>query len=123
MANRHKKWATIVATTAAGGLLVLGTGAPSSAAVRPGVTFYTGLHGTGTAVAADLAQVGVCQELSPSARSYFAATDRNVEVFFNADCRAGAPGESSDLVYVTGTLNSGDFPWTAVSYRVRADAR
>ncbi len=122
--TRHGKLATLVASTAAAAALLTVGAAPQAGAadLDPGVTFYTGAARTGTAQRADLAQVGVCQELSAPALSYLAVSNQNVDVFFNADCRTGAPGRSGDLYYRTGTLNAGDFPYPAVSFRVRADA-
>jgi hypothetical protein len=122
MATGCKKLTAIAASAAAGVLLVLGASPQAGAAELPGVTFYTGSDGTGTAGAANLDQVEVCQELPAKARSYTAVSNQNVDVFFNADCQTGAPGKSSDLYFVTGTLNSGNFPYPAVSYRVHAGA-
>ncbi|MFE6778689.1 hypothetical protein [Streptomyces sp. NPDC057702] len=130
MSTRLTRCAAVASGVVASGLLVLGAGgAPAGAAQLPaagtaqlpGVTFYTGTHATGTAMAADLDTVGACHELPASARSFRSIAERGVEVYFNADCRPGAPGGSGDLTYVVGTLGTGDFPYAAVSYRVRAN--
>ncbi|WP_428957129.1 hypothetical protein [Streptomyces sp. cg35] len=117
MTYRHVRIAAIAAAVAALG--AVGT-AQAHAAAPGGVTFYTGSNRTGTAVAADLGQDGVCRELSAPARSFFAVSDKDVDVFFNADCRPGAPGQEGDLFYRTGTLGQGNFPYAAVSYRVHS---
>ncbi|MEU1079658.1 hypothetical protein ABZ368_05315 [Streptomyces sp. NPDC005908] len=110
--------------TGAAAVLLTVAAAPQAGATdwRPGVTFYTGAQQGGVAMSADLDAVGVCRELPAPAVSYLAVSDRNVDVFFNPGCRTGAPGGTGDLGYRTGTLNAGDFPYPAVSYRVRADA-
>ncbi|MFC0598250.1 hypothetical protein [Streptomyces palmae] len=121
---RHGKLAALVTSAAAAAaLLTLGAAPQAGAADLPlGVTFYTGSDRTGTAMSADLDEVGVCQELSAPALSYLAISQRNVDVFFNPDCQTGAPGQSGDLYYRTGTFNGGDFPYPALSFRVHADA-
>lgn len=113
------KIAALAGAAAAASLLTLTAGTPASADDLPGVLFYTGANSTGTEMAADLGDPGVCHQLPQSAASYLAISDKNVEVYFNPDCKTGAPGTSGDLYYVTGTLNSGNFPFLAVSYRVR----
>jgi hypothetical protein len=117
----RKKIAALAGAAAAASLLALASGAPAGADELPGVHFYTGPDRTGTDIVADLGNPGVCHELPQSAASYLAIADKNVEVYFNPGCRPGAPGTSSDLSYLTGTFNSGNFPYPAVSYRVRAE--
>lgn len=119
MSTAFSRCAVAAGGALASGLLVLGAaGGPASAGQLPGVTFYTGAHGTGTAISADLDTVGACHELPAGVHSFRSISERGVEVFFNSDCRPGAPGTTGDLRYVVGTLNTGDFPYTAVSYRV-----
>ncbi|GAA2346008.1 hypothetical protein OKJ48_14525 [Streptomyces kunmingensis] len=120
MATVRKGLAALTASAGAAALLVLGAAPQAGAAEWPGVTFYTGVDGTGTAIAIDTDQVGVCRELPAAAKSYTSVSERGVDVFFNPDCRTGAPGTNGDIHYVVGTLNTGDFPYPAVSYRVRA---
>jgi hypothetical protein len=107
-------------------LLALGTGVqPASAATAsapapfPSATFYTGTNLTGTATSVDLSQLGVCKTLPVSARSAFNFSAREIEVYFNPGCKTGTPGNTNDLSFVLGSLNLGNFPYPAVSYRVR----
>lgn len=117
----NRRWTRGAAVAlAAVALGCAGAGQAQAAAPLGSVTFYTGAHQSGTALAVDLGKVGECQELTTPARSFFAASNQAVDVFFNADCRTGKPGATGDLYYRTGTLGQGDFPYAAVSYRVRA---
>ncbi|MFD7668727.1 hypothetical protein [Streptomyces sp. NPDC059788] len=122
MSTSLSRFAAAAGGVLASSLLVLGAGGTSAvAAGLPGVTFYTGADATGSAITADLDKVGTCQELSAPVRSFRSISERSVEVYFNAGCRPGAPGTNGDLTYVVGTLNTGNFPYAAVSYRVRAN--
>jgi hypothetical protein len=107
-------------------LLALGTGVQSASAATasapftfPSATFYTGTNLTGTATSVDLSQVGVCKTLSRPARSAFNFSVQEIEVYFNPDCKTGTPGNAGDISFVLGSLNLGNFPYPAVSYRVR----
>jgi hypothetical protein len=110
-------------------LFALGTGVQSASATTasasttfPSATFYTGTNLTGTPTSVDLSQVGVCKTLSRSARSAFNFSVKEIEVYFNPDCKTGTPGNPSDIYFVLGSLNLGNFPYPAVSYRVRTIA-
>ncbi|MYW62528.1 hypothetical protein GTY65_00300 [Streptomyces sp. SID8379] len=116
MTYRYVRSAALAAAAAA--LCAAGT-AQAHAAAPGGVTFYTGSNQSGTAVTADLSKDGLCRELPAPARSFLAVSDKDVDVFFNSECRSGAPGQEGDLYYRTGTLGQGNFPYAAVSYRVR----
>ncbi|MFH8410933.1 hypothetical protein ACH4FX_40095 [Streptomyces sp. NPDC018019] len=123
MTKTFGRYAAVVGGALASGLLVLGAaGSPAGAAELPGVTFYTGTNATGTAIKADLTKVGECQELTAPVRSFRSISERSVEVYYNAGCRPGAPGTDGDLVFVVGTLNTGDFSYPGLSYRVRGEA-
>ncbi|MGW0791722.1 hypothetical protein ACWD04_26715 [Streptomyces sp. NPDC002911] len=121
MSIRTMPW---VGCTAAFGatLALMISAAPAQAAPAgfPTATFYTGADQAGTAQEADLDAVGTCQTLAQPALSYTIVSDRDVDVFFNTDCRTGAPDTPGDLYYRTGTFNQGNFPYPAVSYRVRS---
>jgi hypothetical protein len=93
--------------------------AASAPAPFPSATFYTGTNLTGTATSVDLSQLGVCKTLSRSARSAFNFSVQEIEVYFNPGCKTGTPGNAGDISFVLGSLNLGNFPYPAVSYRVR----
>lgn len=112
---------TVLAAVAAVPLALV-TAPQATAAVLPGVTFFTGANGTGTATTADLDD-GTCHELPEPALSYSAFFSRSVDVFFNPGCRPGAPGGVGDLQFATGTLNAGNFPWPGRSYRAHVIGR
>ncbi|WP_275461127.1 hypothetical protein [Streptomyces noursei] len=119
MKTNHRRASRAVVAAAAATLCLAGAGQAQAAALGS-VTFYTGADRTGTAVQLDLAKVGVCQELTAPARSFYAASNQSVDVFFNKDCTTGAPGQAGDLYFRTGTLGQGNFPYAAVSYRIRS---
>ncbi|CAL9639807.1 hypothetical protein SUDANB60_06271 (plasmid) [Streptomyces sp. enrichment culture] len=121
MALSRVKLAALAGAVSGATMLVLSS-APASASELPGVSFYTGVNRTGTEMVAELGDPGVCHELSAPAASYLAISDRSVEVYFNSNCRTGAPETSGDLYYMTGTLGSGNFPYPALSYRVTSGA-
>ncbi|MGW1127986.1 hypothetical protein [Streptomyces sp. NPDC002526] len=118
MSRNHRRY-TGAAAAVCGAVLSVGAGlAQPAVAQSPGVVFYTGAHQTGEATPADLASTGCHNLAAPSASALnYAAVD--VDVFFNADCRTGAPGTDSDLGFALGSLHTADFPYQAVSYRVR----
>lgn len=102
-----------------GGLAVLASMAlvlPANASGEH-AAFYTGTNLTGTRSAVDLAN-RECVNIAPQ-KSATNISNAEIEVFFNADCQKGGPGESSDLYYVLGSLHWGNYPFDAVSYRVR----
>jgi len=123
----HSKAFGTAAAIGGTALLVLGTGVQSASAATsapaafafPSATFYTGTNLTGTATSVDLSQVGVCKALSQPARSASDFSVQEIEVYFNPDCKTGTPGRASDISFVLGSLNLGNFPYPAVSYRVR----
>ncbi|MEV6123003.1 hypothetical protein AB0M23_21215 [Streptomyces sp. NPDC052077] len=121
MKPHHRHLGRAAVATAAAALCLAGTG-QAQADPLGSVTFYTGADRTGTAVRLDLEKVGVCQELGTPARSFLALSNQAVDVFFNEDCVTGAPGRTGDLYFRTGTLGQGDFPYPAVSYRIRSAA-
>ncbi|MEV7119800.1 hypothetical protein [Kitasatospora griseola] len=59
-----------------------------------------------------------CHNLPAAAKSAVNFTTANVTVYFNADCRTGAPGRTGDLAYGLGSLHWANFPYQALSYRV-----
>ncbi len=103
----------------AGGLAVLATTALALPAHASGehAEFYAGTNLTGTRHEVDLAAED-CVNIAP-ARSASNISSADIEVFFNADCRKGWPGQSGDAYYVLGSLHQADYPFPAVSYRVR----
>ncbi|GHH58569.1 hypothetical protein [Lentzea cavernae] len=80
-------------------------------------TFYSGARQTGTAHAVDLANKE-CVNIAP-AKSASNISSSDIEVFFNANCQKGWPGQSGDTYYVLGSLHQATYPFDAVSYRVR----
>ncbi|MFJ5991983.1 hypothetical protein [Lentzea sp. NPDC092896] len=103
----------------AGGLAVLASMAlalPASAEGEHAV-LYSGSNLSGTKSAVDLAN-GECVNVAP-VRSGLNISSANIDVFFNANCAKGLPGQSGDTYYVLGSLHQGNFPFPAVSYRVR----
>ncbi|MFD4611688.1 hypothetical protein ACFWOT_27100 [Streptomyces sp. NPDC058440] len=119
MKTNHRRVSRVAVATAAAALCLAGAG-PAQAATLGSITFYTGADKTGTAVQLDLEKVDMCQELTTPVRSFFAASNQSVDVFFNKGCTTGAPGRTGDVYYRTGTLGQGNFPYDAVSYRIRA---
>lgn len=104
----------------AGGLAVLASTAlalPASADSWENAAFYAGADLTGTKYSVDLTNKQ-CVNITP-AKSAANISAADIEVFFNADCQKGSPGKPSDLYYVLGSLHQGNFPFPAVSYRVR----
>ncbi|MGW6931142.1 hypothetical protein ACWGE0_13830 [Lentzea sp. NPDC054927] len=104
----------------AGGLAVLASMALASPASASGenAALYSGSNLSGTKSAVDLAN-GECVNLASPVRSGINISSANIDVFFNADCKKGLPGQSGDTYYVLGSLHQGNFPFGAVSYRVR----
>ncbi|MFS8104872.1 hypothetical protein LFM09_48000 [Lentzea alba] len=103
----------------AGGLAVLASMAfalPASASGE-NAAFYSGSNLSGSKSPVDLAN-GECVNVAP-VRSGINISSADIEVFFNADCKTGLPGRSGDTYYVLGSLHQGNFPFAAVSYRVR----
>ncbi|WP_327365851.1 hypothetical protein [Streptomyces sp. NBC_01217] len=90
---------------------------PAGAVTYPGVSFYAGVDQTGTEYPVDLTSTG-CRTLPQSARSATNLSATDVAVYFNPDCRTGAPGTTGDLYFVLGTLHTATFPYPALSYRV-----
>ena len=123
----HSKAFGMAAAIGGTALLALGTGVQSASAspsapaafAFPSATFYTGTNLTGTATSVDLSQVGICTTLPQPARSAFNFSVQEIEVYFNPGCKTGTPGRPSDISFVLGSLNVGNFPYPAVSYRVR----
>ncbi|MFD5387990.1 hypothetical protein ACFWMG_24200 [Streptomyces sp. NPDC127074] len=126
MVTRTKKWVGAATAVGAAVLLALGGNAQAASATTfpPGAHFYTGTGQTWADMPADLSKVGTCQTLPQSARSYTNLTSvtasQDIEVYFRPNCQSGTPSEEGDLRFLTGTLNLGDFPYPAVSYRVHA---
>jgi hypothetical protein len=89
----------------------------AGAVASPGVSFYTGFSQNGTQEAADLTG-SACKTLQQGALSAANLTGVDVAVYFNPDCRNGAPGTGGSLFYVLGSLQTANFPYKAVSYRV-----
>ncbi|GAA3633124.1 hypothetical protein C8D88_109130 [Lentzea atacamensis] len=101
------------------GLAVLASTALALPASASGenAAFYSGTNLSGTKSPVDLAG-GECVNVAP-VRSGINISSADIEVFYNADCRTGLPGGSGDSYYVLGSLHQGNFPFAAVSYRVR----
>ncbi|WP_329139836.1 hypothetical protein OG552_34560 [Streptomyces sp. NBC_01476] len=117
----HSKAFGAAAAIGGAALLALGAGMqPASATALPPAAFYSGTNQSGTATPVDLGRAGVCETLSQPALSALNYSAQDIDVYFNPGCRTGAPGTSSDLHFVLGSLHAGNFPYAAVSYRVRA---
>ncbi|MFF3754850.1 hypothetical protein ACFYYH_31140 [Streptomyces sp. NPDC002018] len=116
MTARTRKLAATAATAAA--LVAVMGGAQPAAATGPSAAFYTGAGQTGTKIPVDLSGTGTCQALPQPVLSATNLSAQDIDVYFNADCRTGAPGTTSDLYYRLGSLHNGDFGFPAVSYRV-----
>lgn len=112
-----KKFA--IAAAGAAVLAAVAAAQPAAAATSPRMAFYTGSYLTGTEIVVDLDSPGQCENLERSAKSARNLSSAEVEVYFNADCRSGAPGTSGDLRFVVGALHYANFPYPALSYRVR----
>lgn len=97
----------------------MGTAFPAGAATASDAAFYTGANQTGTATPVDPNGLGVCKNLTQSAKSAINVSSNDIDVFFNANCLPGAPGKQSDLHYALGSLHTANFPYAAVSYRAR----
>ncbi|MEV7677758.1 hypothetical protein AB0O64_04240 [Streptomyces sp. NPDC088341] len=117
MTARTRKLAATAATAAAL-VAVMGGAQPAAAAGHPEAAFYTGAGQSGTEILVDLADTGTCQNLSQPVLSGANLSAQDIDVYFNADCRTGAPGTTSDLFYRLGSLHLGNFGFPAVSYRV-----
>ncbi len=94
--------------------------AQPAAAQSSDVVFYTGTHQSGEATSVDVTSTA-CHNLATPAASALNYATVDVDVFFNADCRAGAPGADGDLSFALSSLHLADFPYPAVSYRVRTN--
>lgn len=97
----------------AGGLAVLASMAlalPVSASGEH-ITLYSGANLSGAKTPVDLAN-GECVNLASPVRSGINISSADIDVFYRAACS----GESH---YALGSLHQGDFPFPAVSYRVR----
>ena len=103
----------------AGGLAVLASlsFAPPAGASWERATFYSGAGQTGSEHTVDLANKE-CVNIAPS-RSASNISSSDIEVFFNANCQKGWPGQAGDTYYVLGSLHQATYPFDAVSYRVR----
>lgn len=108
-------------TAALGATLVLaGLGMqPAAAATQAEAAFYTGTNQTGTEIPVDVNAIGVCHNLSQPALSAANFVAEDIDVFFNPGCVTGAPGQQGGSYYVVGSLHTANFPYPAVSYRVR----
>ncbi|MCC3770976.1 hypothetical protein [Streptomyces sp. UNOC14_S4] len=122
MAFRVKKYCAVAVSGAA---LTVGLGlaqpaaATAAADVPPGpiVSFYAGQDLHGREIPVDIARTG-CQALPEPARSAVNFSVVDIKVYFNPGCEPGSPGQPSDVYYVLGSLNQGNFPYPAVSYEV-----
>lgn len=117
MRIRHLKFAV-----AAAGVVFLASAVaaqPAMAAGYPDAAFYTGGNLTGTEKVVDVGAVGQCFNLAQPAKSAVNVAAVDIDVFFNANCQTGAPGRSGDLRFALGSLHTANFPYAAVSYRVR----
>jgi len=117
MRIRHKRFAVAAAGVAF--LASVAAAQPAAAATSSEAAFYTGANLTGTKTGVDVGAVGQCRNLARSAKSAVNIEAVDIAVYFNADCRVGAPGQGGDLYYVVGSLHTANFPYGAVSYRVR----
>lgn len=122
MSSNRKRGLVAMATVASGAALLLGTGLAQPAAAAdlpefPGASFYTGAGYTGTELPVDLGRTD-CVNLAQGAASAANLSAQDIEVYFNADCKTGAPGTDGDIYDVLGSLVAGDFPYPAASYRV-----
>ncbi len=90
--------------------------APASASGEH-AEFYSGTNLTGSRHEVDLTGED-CVNIAP-AKSASNISSADIEVFFNADCQKGWPGQPGDVYYVLGSLHQANYPFAAVSYRVR----
>jgi hypothetical protein len=118
MPSRHL---TRTALAAAAALFAVTLAPQAASADTDGfhVSFFSGANGTGTETAVDLDAVGDCVELAQPARSAVNIAAVDVDVYFNAGCETGLPGRTGDTYFVLGSLHQANFPYAAVSYRVR----
>ena len=119
MPSRSRKLTgAAIAASGAALLICAATVQPAAALPYSGVAFYTGADRTGTEIPVDLDSTG-CENLQAPALSAANFSDDDIEVYYNANCQAGAPGTTGDQYFVLGSLHTSTFPHTAVSYRVR----
>lgn len=104
----------------AGGLAVLASMALAVPASASGehITLYSGANLSGTKSSVDLAN-SECVTLAEPVRSGINISSADLDVFYNADCATGLPGQPGDIHYALGSLHQGTFSFPAVSYRVR----
>lgn len=123
MSSNRKRGVAVMAGVASGVALLLGTGLSQPAAAAgfppvPGASFYTQAGYTGTEMPVDLGRTG-CVNLPEEALSGANLSAQDIEVYYNADCKTGAPGEDGDLYFALVSLHTVDFGrYPAVSYRV-----
>ncbi|MET0134420.1 MAG: hypothetical protein ABW215_12600 [Kibdelosporangium sp.] len=117
----HKSFA--VAAAGAALLAAVAVAQPAAAASHPDndfhASFYTGAGQTGTETPIDIDLVGQCLNLAQPARSAVNIAPVDVEVYFNPDCQQGLPGRTGDTFFMLGSLHWANFPYDAVSYRLR----
>ncbi|MFJ5924681.1 hypothetical protein ACIQF6_18980 [Kitasatospora sp. NPDC092948] len=112
---------SLTAAVATGAALLLGgaLAQPAAAVDLPHASvayFTTGSDLTGAQFAVDTA--AGCHNLPAAANSAVNFTAADVTVYFNADCRTGAPGRAGDLAYGLGSLHWANLPYAGLSYRV-----
>ncbi|MFE6894435.1 hypothetical protein [Streptomyces sp. NPDC057694] len=90
---------------------------PASAADSWQVAFYTGTGQTGTASVPSLDDTS-CHNLNTPALSARNYSDVDIQAYYNADCKTGAPGQGGDGYFALGSLHTANFPYPVVSYRV-----
>ncbi|EME98819.1 hypothetical protein H340_19518 [Streptomyces mobaraensis NBRC 13819 = DSM 40847] len=120
--KNRKKTLTAGAAALSGAALLLGAGLaqPASAADLPHAPvayFASGTDLTGRQAPVDITDPA-CRNLAEPALSAVNLTDADIQVYFNRDCRTGAPGRPGDLYDALGSLHWGNFPYPALSYRV-----
>ncbi|SMD26348.1 hypothetical protein [Kibdelosporangium aridum] len=120
MSVRRKSFAIAAATVAALTSAAVAQPAAATAQSDPEyfVSLYTGPDLTGTETPISLEITGECVNLSQPVKSGIDIAPVNLEIYFNADCVKGFPGQPGDIYFILGSLHAGNFPFPAMSYRV-----
>lgn len=120
MPVRHRTRVVLAAAAALSAAAAVAVAQPASAATQDFyASFYSGANGTGTETPVDIDNLGECVELPQPAGSAVNIAPVDIDVYFKPGCVTGLPGKTGDNYFILGSLHSGNFPFAAVSYRVR----
>jgi len=118
---RKQNPASVAGAVCGAAALLIGIGvaqpAAAAAALPPGSNFFAGSNFTGAQHSVDLSRPE-CVNLAAPAASAVNLSSQNIAVYFDADCKKGAPGADSDLWFSLSALHTANFPAPAVSYQV-----